>query len=168
MLWHHAHNVGMCIIPHYEALSIKHSAQYHLPLHWHTLTYIDILTYHLPSLHVLINLLYKYQDTPLHHAHSCPLLPIIFQKHLKFLKSFRANLPTRHPIPQRKALKTSSAYVLQRAKHFFLTLLFSDLMSEVWQQSLLKLCCWLVTACFCSRCHTALNMHSTVTHSPFL
>ena len=46
---------------------------------------------------VLINLLYRCQGTPLHQAHSCPLLPIIFQKHFKSLKSFRTNPPTRHP-----------------------------------------------------------------------
>ena len=54
-----------------------------------------------------------------------------------------------------------------RSKIFFLTLFFSDLIPETWEQSLLKLCCWLVTACFRSFCHTVLNIRSPVTHSSF-
>ena len=54
-------------------------------------------------------LLYKCQDTPVHRAHPCPLLPHHFpeqvtssfiQKHYKFLKSFRTNPTTQHPIFQ--------------------------------------------------------------------
>ena len=78
----------------------------------------------------------------------------------KFLKSLGTNPPTRHSISQ--CLPSAAN------KTFFLTLSFSDLMSSFWEQSLLKLCCWLVIACFRSPCHTALNIQLPVTHSPFL
>ena len=70
---------------------------------------------------VLISLLYKCQETPLHHGHSWPLLPIIFQKQHNYLKSFRTNPTTWHPIFQH----------LPSAGNFFLTLSFSDLMPEI-------------------------------------
>ena len=46
---------------------------------------------------VLINRLYECHDTPLQHAHCCPLLPVMFHTHFKVLKSFRTNPPERHP-----------------------------------------------------------------------
>ena len=86
--------------------------------------------------------------------------PSFSKKHHNFLKSFGTNPTTWHP--------SSSICLLQGAKYFFLTLFFSDLIPETWEQSLLKLCCWLVTACFRSFCHTVLNIRSSVTHSSFL
>ena len=84
------------------------------------------------TIHVLINLLYKSQDTPLHHDQSWPLLPIIFQKHHNVLKAFRTK-PTKY-LPH--GTPSSSLCLLQaKAGRQQNWRCFFDLIPEIWEQS---------------------------------
>ena len=113
---------------------------------------------------VLIKLSYKCQDTPLHHAIPCPLSPINIQKWSIPISWNNLEPILPHDTPSSSVYLPSATSTI----FFLLKLFFSDLMHEVWEQSLLKLCCWLFTGCFHSPCHTASNIQSSVTHSLFL